>query len=175
MVETFNLIFKGLVSVLIMYIAGNSIFRYHASIRLIPAVACLIGICLAFFFFDTTYYLAMAICYGIILVVSILTSLILLNRKEDIHLLVSIYDKDSELFQTKTDELGTQLGISSASISFFFGKFYLLCLHGVNHKKRKPFMKSLDSFLSKQPLRFTLVQYLHIMVALILLAAIWRF
>lgn len=175
MEETFNLIFKGLVSVLIMYLAGNSIFRYHASIRLVPAVSCLIGLCLAFFFFDTTHYLTMAICYGIIIVFSLLTSLLLLYKKEDVHLLISIYDKDLEKLTSKIAELSSQSEIPASSISFVFGKPYLLCFHHVGHKSRKAFMKSLDLYLSKQPLCFVMTQYLHIVVALILLAAIWRF
>jgi Ca2+/Na+ antiporter len=175
MEEPFNVIFKGVASVLIMYIAGNSIFRYHSSIRLVLMALCLFGLGMAFFFFDQTHYVAMAISYGILFVVSLFTMVLLQYRKEDIRLLISIYDKNHDNTKKKIEEICQQTGIPGESISYLSDKPYLICFHQVDNKSRRSFMKALDQYLTKQPLRFTLCQYLHVVIALILLIAIWRF
>jgi len=171
----FNLFLKGVTSVIILYIAFNTIFRYHPSIRLTDLIAIVIFTIVSYFFIGSFKIVAYAIVIGVALLIYLVTKLVLRKKHIDFVFLHSIAKSDREMFQSAISETESKLNLPKQEISNIRNLAFLIKINDNCKKRVKTFLKELYQLLAKKPKRFGYYQYFHIIFALILMAAIWRF
>lgn len=171
----FDLFLKGVTSVVILYIAFNTIFRYHPSIRLVDLVAIVVFTVISFLFIGSSRFVAYAIIIGVVLALYLGTKFFFRKKNIDFVMLYSFSRHDQDMLFSAVRETESKHTILKQEISFVRNLRFLFKINGTNKKNMKKFLHELDLHLAKKPKRFGFYQYFHIIFALILMAAIWRF
>ncbi len=171
----FDLFLKGVTSVVILYIAFNTIFRYHPSIRLTDLTAVVVFTIVSYYFIGSFKLVAYAIVIGVLLVIYLATKFMLKKKHIDFIFLYSVAKFDQEMLHGAIAETETKLNLPNQDILYIRNLPFIFKISDNGKKKVKTFQKELDQLLAKKPKRFGFYQYFHIIVALILMAAIWRF
>ncbi len=173
--DYFSLFLKIFVSVIILYIAFNATFRYHSVLRLTLLGAVLCATIGSYFFIGTTHYLAYGIMMGAIAVVGVGSRLFLAARGYDIFFLISFIDKDQRPQEAELRQFLLDVGGVPENLGLLLDRQYLIVIRHENFKTIRKFQKKVEEYLQKRTRRFGLIQYFHIIIALTLIASIWRF
>ncbi len=171
----FDLFLKGVTSVIILYIAFNTIFCYHPSIRLVDLGAIVFLTIVSYFFIGSFKLVAYAIVIGIAFIIYLVIKLVLTKKHIDIVFFYSLAKTDSEKIESAISETESKMNFPKQGISNIQNLSFLYAISDNDKKRVKTFLKELDKLLAKKPKRFGFYQYFHIIFALILMAAIWRF
>ena len=171
----FDLYLKGAASVAILYIAFNPIFRYHPSARgenlVIVILFTIVNLC----FVGNYHYLAYGIVVGGLALLLIASKLVLAKHKQALIVLFSFAKADREMLHNTVSDTMTAVNISARELTEIRKFPFLLHLERQDQATVKSFRKKLDANLEACPKRFGYYHYFHIVGALILMAAIWRF
>ncbi|MGI6392479.1 MAG: hypothetical protein ACOX16_02540 [Candidatus Izemoplasmatales bacterium] len=171
----FDLFLKGYLTVIILYVSINATFRYHAVVRMTLLGAIVLVSFASYFFIGSRFYVAYVIIVGVIALMTLMVRLYLAKRKQDLFVLISIIDKDPIPDTETIREMCRSLGGNPDNISFLGQGSSIMLIKNEPRTLVKKIQKQLEDFFEKKTRRFGLVQYFHIIIALILIASIWRF
>jgi len=171
----FDLYLKGAASVAILYIAFNPIFRYHPTARGENLVIVILFTIVNLIFVGTYNYLAYGIVIAVFALLLFAAKLVLKRRREAFIVLFSFAKADREMLHKTVSETMASANISQKDLTEIRILPNLLHLVGQDQGAIKSFRKKLDANLESCPKRFGYYHYFHIVGALILMAAIWRF
>ncbi len=171
----FDLFLKGLITVVILYIAFDTIFAYHPSVLLVDMAAIVLVLVLSFSFIGTDKIVIYAIVLAVVVISDIVIRIILFKKGVFHYLIYPLINKDVERCQEVVSHLKSAHNLKNENVSFREKFPFIIVISGSTAEKTKTFIRELDKEFSKFPKRFHWFQYVNIIMALIFMAAIWRF
>jgi hypothetical protein len=171
----FELFLKGVVSIIILYIAFNATFRYHSVVRLPLLAVVVLGATISYLFIGTVFYIAYLIAMAIIIILGVAAEFMLHRKKMAAYLLISVLDKEKSIDQTIIEDCLKNVGGNTENIKYLVRGENVILIRNEDRKTNRKFQKQLEEYFQKNTIRFGLVQYIHIVIALIMIVSIWRF
>lgn len=173
---TFDLILKLIVSIAVIYVAANSIFHYHFTIKRSSLFFTILALLVAAYFFETTKVIGFLITEALVLLFYVVF-LIFFNIK-NIHgyfMFNSYRKKDFIENNDKLQALMEEYSVSKANLCYNQNRPFLFVLRKVNHKKAKKISRAMDEFAQKKTKNMNMIIYWHIIASLLIMVLIWRF
>lgn len=171
----FDLFLKGFVTIIVLYVSFNATFRYHSVIRISLLFAVVTITFGSYFFIGTTFFIGYGIFIGTIALTSISLRLFLAYKKRDLFLLISVIDKDPRPDRQAITDMFVDAGGENQNLVYVGEGQSVIMVKNTAKTEVKKFQKLLEDYFQKKTKRFGLVQYFHIVAALIIIASIWRF
>jgi hypothetical protein len=175
MIDLLAIGLKTFVSVLILYYAVNTFWRYHLHIKrvyFLTVFALSASIILVFEPArptDLLYYL------GVVMVLFISMSIIEWKTKRYGYVLFNVFPRHYSAVYQYLQTTCPSFNIPIESISYCAKKPYLIVFHGLTEKQLKPFLKQFELDLKRLSPLHPWNVYLTVILSLILLAAYWRY
>jgi len=129
----------------------------------------------SYLFIGSANIVAYLITVAAIAIIALAVQLFMTWKKRDLLLLISFIDKDPKPDANMIRDMHREVGGNPENIAFLGAGCSLMLIKNEPRDKSKKLQKELEVFFQKKTVRFGLVQYFHIVVALILIASIWRF
>ncbi|XFA99265.1 hypothetical protein ACAG96_01465 [Candidatus Izemoplasma sp. B36] len=172
---TLDLVIKIVFSSILGFIALNSFFRYHFSSERFVTSAIIIFTVVLYFFRDgnNKEYL-MLIILGIF-VTTVFFRILYDSKKEYGYFLLNINKEEYNIIREEIMTRANKLEIKEENIIFQNRFPHILYIKKESGKKVRELIKEIDTYVAKKKKTFSMRIYWHLIVVLILIAAIWRF
>ena len=172
---TLELVIKIVFSSILGFIALNSFFRYHfSSERFVTSAIIIFTVVLYFFREGNSKEYLMLIILGIF-VATVFFRILYDSKKEYGYFLLNINKEEYNNIREEILRQAEKLEIKEENIVFQDKFPHILYINKEPGKKVRELIKQLDTFVAKKKKTLNMHIYWHIVVVLILIAAIWRF
>lgn len=175
MTEYFDLALKGITTVMILYLAFNTIFRYHPSLNLIDFVTYILVTIISLAFIGTENFIFYFVLIGFLLITNIVARIVLLRKQVSLYVIYPITKNDLSSLMETLNNLRIEHNLSADELLLKRQWLTLMKAQSVDRKKLRTVIRDFDREVGKYPKRFEWFQYFHVIAALIMMAAIWRF
>ncbi len=172
---TLELAIKIVFSSILGFIALNSFFRYHFSSERFVTSAIIIFTVVLYIFRNGNNKEYLMFTFLGILVATVFFRILYDGKKEYGYFLLNINKEEYNIIREEILTQAKKLEINEENIIFQNRFPHILYINRESGKKVRELIKELDSYISKKKKTLNMRIYWHLVVVLILIAAIWRF
>ena len=172
---TFETIIKIVLSAFIGFIALNSFFRYHFSSERFITFALIIFLIILFIFKDEANILILGIILFSLILVTFIIRIIYDNKKDYGYLLLNVNKEEYNVIIEEINHLAEESAINKENIIFRDKYPHILYIKKEPKKRVRQFIRLLDTYIAKKKKTLNMNIYWHFIVALTLIAMVWRF